>query len=195
MGSSIGGNFFNASGCGGTGNCAGGCDPCGTNNCSSNYVRAFAGWSAFHDASVAQFDDGWTGGFAAGRRFGNRRVELEFSHRHNSATDGVSFGNLSTVSGMVNVLFDLDILTINGWELYAGAGLGLTYGDFHQVSPVDSAEFETAFSYQGIVGFDKQLTNRTKGFVEYRYQGEEFDVGQTFDLGSNSVIFGVELAR
>ena len=183
--------FGGAAACG---DCGGNCgDRCG-------FIRFFGGINFIENeidpaGFEIDFEDGWGAGFALGRRNGNRRFEVEITHRHNSLSTIFDNGNITQLSNMYNLLFDLDFLSINGAQFYAGGGIGLTYADINVVT-IPAEAFDLAFSYQGIAGFSKQLRNGANGFVEYRYLASEFDFGGgPTDIDNHSIFFGIELAR
>ena len=177
---------------------------CGCSN-DYKYARLFAGVGYVEDNSLtgidADFEDGWGGGGAIGRRVGRRRTELELGYRHNSFDLSLgefgSFanGNLSTTTSMVNVMFD--ILKIGKkLNVYSGGGIGILYGDFHVVSDGGFAFDDTAFAYQRIVGIDRDIRNGMKGFIEYRYLTAEIDfLDEDLDYDAHNVFFGIEIRR
>jgi len=187
----VGQNYFSSGDCG----CGGVTD--------YNYGRLFGGLGYVDDLEddpiSADFDDGWGIGGAIGRRVGRRRTELELSYRHNSFDALVlgalvDNGNVSTTTGMANMMFDF--LKIGKSNVYAGGGIGLAYADVHFTSdPPESADDE-AFAYQGIIGIDREIRNGIKGFVEYRYLNAEFNFGgDDFDYDAQNLFFGFEFRR
>lgn len=168
------------------------------------YARLFGGIGYVDDTPLDgvtfDYDEGWGAGGAIGRRVGRRRTELELSYRHNSfdvGLDGTDFlqnGNVSTTTRMANMMFDF--LRIGKSNVYAGGGIGITYGDIHIVSDGGDNFDDTAFAYQGIVGIDRSLGNSMKTFVEYRYLAAEFEVNDTpYDYDAQNVFFGIEFRR
>ena len=188
---SVGESYFSNASCG-----------CGDNY---KYTRLFAGLGYVDDVDLgapftADFDDGWGGGGALGRRVGRRRTELELSYRHNSVDVllgdiPIDNGNLSTTASMANMMFDF--LKIGKSNVYAGAGIGIIYGDLHLIPDGGFAIDDTAFAYQGIFGVDRPIGDNVKGFVEYRYLAAEFDfnVEDDFDYDAQNLFFGVEFRR
>ena len=177
---------------------------CGCSN-DYKYARLFAGAGYVEDNSIvgidADFEDGWGGGGSIGRRKGRRRTELELGYRHNSfdlfagGVGPLANGNLSTTTGMVNVMFD--VLKIGKkLNVYSGGGIGILYGDFHIVSDGGFAFDDTAFAYQRIVGVDRDIRRGMKGFVEYRYLTAEIDFGgEDLDYDAHNIFFGIEMRR
>ena len=169
------------------------------------YARIFSGLGYVDDLPPVggvdiDFDDGWGIGGALGRRNGRLRTELELGYRHNSFDVNffgfpVANGNFSTTTGMANAMFD--VLKIKKSTLYTGGGIGLIYGDFHQVTDGGAAIDDEAFAYQSIVGLDRNIGNDMRGFVEYRYLSADFDFGgsEDIDYDANNLFFGIEFRR
>lgn len=123
-------------------------------------------------------DDGFGVTGALGYRYGNGvRAELELGYRENdldsvalgafgTALTGPVGGDVSALSGMVNVLYDY---RVNGGVVpYVGGGIGAA-----DVS-VDSAalavdEGDTVFAYQFMGGLGYPLTERLSVRLGYRF--------------------------
>ncbi len=186
-GCAVGQNYF-----AGDGGCGTACGPC-------RFTRIFGGINFIENLNeqntVADFEEGWGAGLALGRRNGNRRVEVEFSFRDNSLESFGDTGTIRQVSNMYNVLFDLDFIRINNTQFYTGGGVGLTYADAES-DTLGASVFDTAFSYQAITGFSRQLRTGSKAFVEYRYLASEFDFGGVdVDIDNHSLFLGFEMNR
>ena len=169
------------------------------------YARLYAGLGYVDDLPAVggvdiNFDDGWGGGGALGRRRGRLRTELDLSYRHNSFDVNffgfpVANGNISTTTGMANAMFD--VLKIRKFNLYSGGGIGLLYADFHQVTDGGATVDDEAFAYQGIVGVDRNIRDNMKAFVEYRYLSADLDFGgdEDIDYDAHNIFFGFEVRR
>ena len=187
-GCGLGQNFFSGGNCGGGG--------CGDGGCSEEYWRTYAGWNDLDGLGPNIFArDGWAFGAAFGKRKGNVRRELDFTHRDNSWDAGANTGTLTTTSVMANVLFDIEMLQINDARSYVGAGIGGAYTDI-EADGVGRSN-DTAFAYQFIAGMQKPLGNGAKAFAEYRYFSTlDMDFGGgdvTFD--NQNIFFGLEFRK
>ena len=149
-----------------------------------------------------------------GYDFGLIRAEFEIGYRNApldklqfplvaipaipSRVDGV--GNISTVSGTVNVLGDLKMRS--DWTLWAGGGIGVaaTKVDLGQrgaaVATFDNRN-NVGFAWQLKAGVDKQLTDRLSVDLSYSYlsaQSRAFTTGglaTDFDAGYHSFTLGL----
>ena len=196
------------------------------------YFSAFGGWNGIQmfeqddlndnsvDANVGSFDEGWIGGFAVGAQVHPRvRYELEAAYRENDAdawsiqqfTDGLvtssvvepATGDISSTSGMFNILFDVQPRQIDCWNLYLGGGVGLTQVEGVVTAVTDTYTVnDTSIAFQAILGVNKAINRRVDFFGEYRYFGaSNIEVTNTagslgdFDYANNSVLFGIRVRR
>lgn len=162
-------------------------------------------------------------GVAVGRQFHPRgRMELEGAFREHdfesfqvqSFVDGVedgapaiadAAGSIRTISGMGNILFDVNPRSKNRFNLYAGGGVGMMDFSGMATTATNVYQFDdTNFAFQVIVGLNRAVSRRIDAFAEYRYVVAEnvniFD--QTagvslgdFDYRANEVFVGVRLRR
>ncbi len=213
-------------GCGGNvydGGCAQTCnDSCG----SSRYISRFGGWNGARDFVIdnggtenrTTFKEGYVLGTAFGREIGcNRRVELEFASRKNSADEFLVdvapniiasdiSGDVRAYSAMFNILQDSD-RCILGATPYVGGGFGAMYmdGDIFDANNNCNLD-ELVLAYQAIVGASRKVNSRVSVFTEYRFLGTtDFDVPCTdlvgltttteTDYTAESVVFGFRMRR
>lgn len=129
----------------------------------------------------ADFDTGWAILGSVGYAFANNvRAELEVGYRANGIDQLVSSGGPVTSPGdldeftlMVNVLYDFHINKKLSLSLGAGAGADFARLDVPSF-PLD--EDDWVFAYQGILGLNYAIGERTQLFLNYRYfRAEEPD--------------------
>ena len=138
----------------------------------------------FKDA-VATFDTGWAVFGAAGFSFGGWRIEGEGGFRQNDIASYVKegreavlrreggtknpvSGELSEISAMINVLYDVPLF--ERLSLAVGLGAGGDYASFQldtTWAPVDESDWH--FAYQGIAGLNYAVSEVAVVFVNYRY--------------------------
>ncbi len=114
-----------------------------------------------------EYDTGFTGGVAVGKKFGNMRAEVEGIYEE-SDVDGFD-GKTEFYGAMVNGYHDFANST--RFTPYVGAGVG--YGKVRYSSDtagVDSASEDT-LAYQGIAGVGYELNPCWTLTGEYRYLG------------------------
>jgi len=124
-------------------------------------------------ADTISFDTGWAVLATVGYAFDtNWRLELEGGYRNNDIDLLSTFfgfttnsGDLTQISLMANVLFDVPLT--DRLDLTFGAGAGAVYSDFSP--PFGSDESDTSFAYQGIAGLSYALTDRLDLTLQYRY--------------------------
>lgn len=167
-------------------------------NLRNRTLSIFGGWSfvdpqlRFGSNSFFRSDsvsDGYTAGFATGRRLGTRfRTELEFSYRRNELSNNffvvgfapisflppfgqVSRGELHTYSGMANFYFDFDRSPDRKLTPYVGVGIGASYidSDVTYRGSGETPSNESTFAFQAIGGVSARLSSCADLFVEYRY--------------------------
>lgn len=127
----------------------------------------------------ASFDTGWAVLASVGYGFGGGwRVEFEAGYRDNEG-DGATFTfvpfpasslnwDLSEVTMMLNVLYDIPLTERMSFSLGAGAGADFAMVDHNFFGiPVDDDHW--SFAYQGIAGLNYAVGQQTDLFVNYRY--------------------------
>lgn len=148
-----------------------------------------------------EWDDGWGAVGSLGYAFGNGlRTELELSYRSNDA-DSIGNadlgGSVSSMAGMVNVLYDVDFGL--PFKPYIGAGVGGARVNFDEVTNgatvIDDGGFD--FAWQGIAGASYSLNDSTDLTLDYRYfsvpEVELQNGGNSYDTDYNThnVVLGV----
>ncbi|WP_404382911.1 OmpA family protein [Caenispirillum salinarum] len=148
-----------------------------------------------------EWDEGWGALGSLGYAWGNGlRTELEFSWRQNQADaiGGTDLGGeVKTMAGMVNVLYDIDFGL--PFKPYVGAGAGAARVAFDDVTAGATTidEGELGFAWQGIAGASYSLGANTDLTLDYRYfsvpEVELETGGSTFDTEYNThnVVLGV----
>jgi len=124
----------------------------------------------------AVFETGWAALGALGYAMRNWRVEIEGGYRSNEletyekngwSVEPVS-GELTEISAMLNVIYDVPLS--EAFSLSVGAGAGGDYADLSIDLPWQSIEYnDWRFAYQGIAGVNYALTHNLAMFVNYRY--------------------------
>lgn len=127
--------------------------------------------------ALAEFGTGWAAFGAAGFGIDNWRVEVEGGYRQNDLQGYVlkwwgpkadGDGELTEISAMVNVLYDVPLF--DRFSLTIGLGVGGDYANVQMDTgwgPVDEGDWR--FAYQGIAGLNYALTEMTVLFVNYRF--------------------------
>lgn len=138
----------------------------------------------------ASFDTGWAALATVGYGFSNNfRAELEVGYRDNDG-DGYTTGgapttltaDLSEVTFMANVLYDIPLGSSLSLSVGAGAGADFAEMDF-RTAAASVSDDHWSFAYQGIAGVNFALTQNTALFLNYRYlrvTDPEFDPRPTF---------------
>ncbi len=169
-----------------------------TNAC-NKYISVFGGYVDLEDfdgdggggmSRLISFNDGWSIGFARGRRFpGGLRLESETTLRHNTV-DEYSQGNfvgmdfvptatfdsidsLYSVSSLTNLLQDFRGFGPRTVP-YVGFGLGSIFVDGDIVTPgLGRTDYidDGAFAYQFIVGVTRKINCRMEAYTEFRHFG------------------------
>lgn len=187
------------------------------NTAGCRYGKVFGGWNEAYDINVPQTgaDFSFRSGYAAGAGVGryltcNLRHELEFAYRNNSANERSIGGAQNTpLAGNINVfsvgnilLYDLNRLCVGGFTPYVGGGIGGVYVDADFTDGANTyAISDKAFSYQGVLGVQKQMRSRMTGYAEYRFLGTtnlDFETPvATYDVTyeSHGVFAGIRIAR
>ncbi len=157
------------------------------------YGSIFGGWVGLDDLMLSGDegqiqignDGGFAGGFALGQIQGkNLRSELEVTYRRNDLTNmtlnGLSGatqlfegdGEIESISGMLNVIWDFTDFPIQCVKPYLGGGFGgvSANADFQidgQSTLGDGND--TSLAYQWIAGINFQAQANSQLYVEYRY--------------------------
>jgi len=128
-----------------------------------------------YDEYRAEFDTGWAVMGSVGYAFGNHfRAELEAGYRRNkfdqlfdSSSDPISSeGELSEFSLMANLLYDIYLGKRLSLSVGAGAGADLAH---LEVGAIGFEDEDWRFAYQGLVGLNYAIGERTQLFLNYRY--------------------------
>jgi outer membrane protein OmpA-like peptidoglycan-associated protein len=127
--------------------------------------------------AVAELESGWAAFGAAGFGIDNWRFEVEGGYRQNNLEASVlkrwgpkadGEGDLTEISAMVNVLYDVPLF--ERLSLSVGLGVGGDYANVKMSTgwgPVDEGDWR--FAYQGIAGLNYAVTGMTVVFVNYRF--------------------------
>jgi outer membrane protein OmpA-like peptidoglycan-associated protein len=129
--------------------------------------------------AIAAFESGWAVFGAAGYAMSNWRLELEGGYRQNDIESYVKLwrerrweltdsGELSEISLMVNILYDVPLF--ERLSLAIGLGAGADHTSFEldtPWAPVDESDWH--FAYQGLAGLNYALSEMTVVFVAYRF--------------------------
>lgn len=146
------------------------------------YVGASGGVSIPRDSDLessafnveAQQDIGWLGLINFGYEYGHGlRTELEFGYRKSDldTIGGVgASGDVSALSGMLNLIYDLDV----SWPImpYIGAGIGAARVKANGASPVSTTSIDdndTGLAYQIMAGIEYAVTDQLMLNMGYRY--------------------------
>ncbi len=218
VGGEVGANYFDSAT---VDDC--GCAP------TQKYISMFGGWNGLQDFvnpdgngndTRSSFKEGYVLGTAFGRQVApNRRRELEFAYRNNSADEqmlrqagntvsAVNIdGRVEAYSFMVNEIYDTN-RCILGFTPYLGGGIGAVYldGDITDGTGNNCGLGETAFAYQAFAGLNRSISNRASLFTEYRFFGAtEVDADcttagsvatqQSVEYKAESINFGIRIMR
>jgi OmpA-OmpF porin, OOP family len=122
----------------------------------------------------AKQDIGWLGLINFGHEYGyGLRTELEFGYRKNdldTVGGANASGDVNVFTGMVNVLYDLDV----PWRIvpYVGAGIGAARVKANGAAPVSTTtidDTDTGFAYQVMAGVEYAVTSQLMLNLGYRY--------------------------
>jgi len=161
-----------------------------------------------------EFDTGWAVLGSVGYAFDNSvRVELEAGYRTNDLDQLLTIGGAPIATGgdfseftlMANLLYDFHL----GDRLTAtiGGGVGADLAGF-EAGTLGLDESEWVFGFQGLLGLNYAIADRTQVFLNYRYlraEGPEFSnvvagppaaqlVSFRGDLDKHALTLGVRLA-
>lgn len=150
------------------------------------YATVKGGVTQAQDQSFnTEYDTGFTGGAALGKKFGNYRAEVEGIYEESDA-DGVD-AKTEFSGAMLNGFYDFKNTT--AFTPYVGAGVG--YGHIRyssDVAGVDSVS-EEALAYQGIAGVGYELNPCWTLTGEYRFVGTTKEADTRYQ--SHSAIAGL----
>jgi outer membrane protein OmpA-like peptidoglycan-associated protein len=158
------------------------------------HLRTLQTWCGpeFREA-IAAFDTGYAAFGAIGFGISSWRIEVEGGYRHNGIETSVwrwgrwkpgGDGDLTEVTAMVNVLYDIPLFDRLALSIGLGAG-----GDYTTLEldtgwgPVDESDWR--FAYQGIAGLSYAITPMTAVFLNYRYAvvgGNEFQPAANYTI-------------
>ncbi len=198
------------------------------------YISVFGGGSwidSFKQANIGQntidanrggFDDGYIFGMAIGSQVHpNVRYELETSFRNHNAEEwfvedfagGIviasaqnpATGELDSVAGMVNILFDFSKRQPGCTNFYGGVGVGIIFVDGEIVSAGTTYDVsDSSGAFQAIAGVSRAINQRVDIFGEYRFlnaqnvlvtdQTTPVSLGD-FEYTNNSFLFGLRFRR
>lgn len=134
------------------------------------YATVKGGVTQAQDQSFGvEYDTGFTGGAAVGKKFGNYRAELEGIYEESDVDVSGLDGKTEFYGAMANGYYDFANTT--RFTPYVGAGIG--YGKVRYSSDtagVDSTSEDT-LAYQGIAGVGYELNPCWTLTGEYRYVG------------------------
>lgn len=190
-----------------------------------NWIDSFKQSTLGPDAIGAPrggFDDGYLAGFAIGSQVHpNVRYELETTFRNNDAQDwfiedftaGVvtsstqlaAVGDLESVSGMVNFLFDFAERQPGCANFYGGVGFGLVAVEGQIVAGGTTYDVsDSSAAFQAIAGVSYAFRDRVDFYGEYRFLNAQnilvADLTTPVSLGdfeytNNSLLFGLRFRR
>jgi opacity protein-like surface antigen len=125
------------------------------------------------------FDPGYVLSAFGGYKWRNGlRGELEVSYRGSTVAHFAGFeggGRANVVSGMANVLYDIDTAFDSAFGIapYVGAGAGISHEDWHDIHGIPTlapiSRNSTMFQWQLIGGVSLPVSSRATAFAEYRY--------------------------
>ena len=157
------------------------------------------------------FDDGWGGVITLGYNFGAARLELEGGYTKNDL-DNLSVGiqgvgglfvetdgEIETLSGMLNLIFDVPIEGKLRPFILGGIGLADHEVDISRIAgtTVNFKADDTVLTYQVGAGLAYQLGDSTDLLVQYRYMSsedvtvEDATVSDEFDYNRHAVMIGI----
>lgn len=189
---------------------------------SKYYIDLAAGYVMVDDADLSDSalpgatgtlsaDSGYAFGGALGRQFGSGfRAELEVNYRQNDLDDlsiaafglaatGKLDGDVSTLAGMANLLYDIQLGTRITPYIGGGLGLASVNVDIDSVGGTTTAfdDSEIVFAWQGMAGLRFRLTDRISirggyrlfstsdpefGTTEGEYQSHNIEAGLTYNF-------------
>jgi outer membrane protein OmpA-like peptidoglycan-associated protein len=126
----------------------------------------------------ASFETGWAVLASVGYGWNNWRLEFEAGYRDNDGDGGTwnlaPFGastfnyDMSEVSLMLNVLYDIPLTERMSLSLGAGAGADFVDVDLNYFG-LPASDDDWVFAYQAIAGLNYAIGRQTDLFVNYRY--------------------------
>lgn len=174
------------------------------------------------DANRGGFDDGYLAGFTIGSQVHpNVRYELETTYRNNDAEDwfietftggvvtastqNTATGDLESLSGMVNILFDFAERQPGCANFYGGVGFGLISVEGEIAAGGTNYDVsDTSSAFQAIAGVTYAFRERVDFYGEYRFLNAQnilvTDLTTPVSLGdfeytNNSLLFGLRFRR
>ena len=127
-------------------------------------------------SASAAYDAGWGVAVAGGYKWDEgfrTEIEADFRRAHVSAIGGAKAQGIESNTGIMgNLLFDIG--TGGGFQPYLGAGAGIAWNKWSNVTAPGYAVFDgnsAGFQYQGIFGIEVAVARAVGAFVEYRYMG------------------------
>jgi outer membrane protein OmpA-like peptidoglycan-associated protein len=147
----------------------------------------------------ADFATGWAGLGTIGYGMNHWRVEVEGGYRRNNLDgyekNGWAFSNVSgdvtQVTAMMNVLYDVPLL--EKLSLDVGIGVGGDYAKIDFTLPGPDIQHESwRLAYQGLAGLTYTLTPNIGVFANYRYLDAR---RETFDATPSLIIDGEDFQK
>jgi len=147
----------------------------------------------------AVFETGWAALGAIGYALRNWRVEIEGGYRHNEMesyekngwTVKSASGELTEISAMMNVIYDVPVS--EQLSLSVGVGAGGDHVDVDIKLPWQSIAYEDwRFAYQGLAGVNYAFTHSLAMFVNYRYlyvDTQDFQATPTLHIDGEELIY------
>ncbi len=160
-------------------------------------LAAGANWLEDYDFFAGKQLDSDTGYYVGGligyKWTGGIRAEFEASYRDNTWTRQTfdSFDHRA-LSGMINVLYDLDVG--EGMALSLGAGIGASRVSNYYDDNSPNSRRDVVFAYQGIAEFEAMVGDQVGIYAGYNYfvaDNWDFD-GYNGDYVSHTVKLGVK---
>ena len=156
----------------------------------ANYLQGLSVTGPAFGTGSLNYNVGPVGVAAAGWALGNGlRAELEFGYRHSDAKSATLTSNVSTMSYMVNGLYDFS--TGTPWSPHLGAGVGVANVRVNNIGHV------SPFAFQAIAGIDYAISRNLRVGVDYRFLGTDslnFNKGLPLTSRSNYYDHAVLLA-
>lgn len=148
-----------------------------------------AGSSGFNDQDL-----GWAAGGTLGWNTGLDGLSVEFDVLRASRREAAPFANVGfdTTSAMVDAKYSFQLS--DGFEVYAGAGLGAI--DVSYISNSGTTFSGWGLGYQAMAGAALKLTDTASAFAEYRYQntfgGVDIGLSSAFHVPTSEVLAGLK---
>jgi len=157
---------------------------------------------------TTEYDLGFTIGAVAGYDFGHLRFEGEFAYQKNGFDRSSSLGpglpggsylggDLKTLSGLANVIFEFE--NESSITPFIGAGIGIANLEVDNlrspVFPGSTNADDTVFAYQFIAGISIAVSERIALDLSYRYLAtEDPDLHiRSYEYASHNVLLGIRV--